>query len=130
MKKFTIAALVLLVAGTISAQTVTVTNRGREIVVGVMAPATRTNVDDFAQAPVLPALDVLRALRVGTDLTVAAKPYIATALDQAAGNRTTGYTTITDGTNLAFIVTATNGATALVTLASPITNVVTYGIIP
>lgn len=120
MKKFAIAALILVAAASF-ADTITVTNRGRVFTVNTLAEATRTNVDDFAQAPVLPALDVLRAARVGTDLTVAGD--ITTTGKLALGATTKGYFGITR-TNLTFTVTATNG----VTLASPTTRVVKWGI--
>lgn len=126
MKKFAIAALILVAAASF-ADTITVTNRGRIFTVGTLALATRTNVDDFVQAPVLPALDVLRAARVGTDLTVGDDLTVAgditTTGKLALGATTKGYFGITR-TNLMFTVTETNG----VPLASPTTRVVKWGI--
>lgn len=137
MKKFGIALLGLLVVGLVAARadTVTVTNRGRVFTINVSSEGTNT-VPALDQAARLQQLKVTDSAVIGNDLGVLdalrvwGPAYIADTQEQAVGNRSAGYFTITDLTNLSFIVVSTNGATAAVALSPHQTNVVVYGITP
>ena len=127
MKKFGIALLGLLVVGAVAYawETRYETNTLGQLVLIRSMPVPASTVAEFDYAARFEQVDVIGKARVGDDLSVLGDLLLSGKAQTTDAAGTSGYLAIS-GTNLVFVVTATNG----VTLTVPATNVVTAGILP